>query len=567
MLFFRLTLRGLLETEAKQFLSVAANTAATKTATKATASLGSAIKGIVKTPIGTITAIITALSLVYTIAKKVAEHFGISLKSSANILEELKSESSELESELSSLNNEFDTTSEKIKELEQKGALTFTEKEELDNLKAQNAELERSIALLNLEAETKNAEKNKRFVSTMQKDIDKSSEYTYYNGTVLDQGLYSASITFGAENVGGATEKQYIQQQINAYKNYLSQIADLDKQYAGDLTNDTYNSQREALKKKADDIYKYLFEVNTRLTEYSDGISYVANSTTEEGKAVNEYLDYIRDFQNKLLVLSGKRSEVFNSLTEGAFSDTVSDLKELGKQGKVTANDLQDSKYKDFIDNLIEIDFISDDTVPSLEDVALAFNEITEAVEEANNAVSSDPIEQAFQNWENAQNRTQSGVKFDTLLEALDLAYDTVADKTSDVYEKIGNADYKAAIDLLIPVDAEIDETNLSDVKKYINETLKKYIKVDDDGEYSGLNVGKLLSDSVTAGIMTQDGDNYSVNSDVTLEKWAKKLGISASTIKAILGELEEYGAEFQFFEFDDDFEICLCVLSVRIYA
>lgn len=112
---------------------------------------------------------------------------------------------------------------------------------------------------------------------------------------------------------------------------------------------------------------------------------------------------------------------------------------------------------------------------------------------------------------------------------------------------------------MLIPVDAEIDETDLADVKKYINETLKKYIKVDDDGEYSGLNVGKFLSDSVTAGIMTQDGDNYSVNSDVTLEKWAKKLGLSASTIKAILGELEEYGAEFQFFEFDEDFEFGCC--------
>lgn len=72
--------------------------------------------------------------------------------------------------------------------------------------------------------------------------------------------------------------------------------------------------------------------------------------------------------------------------------------------------------------------------------------------------------------------------------------------------------------------------------------------KVDDDGEYSSLNVGKFLSDSVKAGIMTQDSDNYSVNSDVTLEKWAKKLNLSASTVKAILGELEEYGAEFKFF-------------------
>lgn len=67
-----------------------------------------------------ITTVIGALTIAYNVAKMVDENFGISLKSSANILEDLKSESSELESELSSLNNEFDTTSEKIKELEQK---------------------------------------------------------------------------------------------------------------------------------------------------------------------------------------------------------------------------------------------------------------------------------------------------------------------------------------------------------------------------------------------------------------------------------------------------------------
>lgn len=550
-----LTKRGLLETEAEQFLSIAANTTATKTATKATASLGSAIKGIVKTPIGTITAIITALSLVYTIAKKVDEHFGISLKSSANKLSELKSESLELESELSSLNNELDTTSEKIKELEQKGTLSFTEKEELDNLKAQNAELERSIALLNLEAEAKNAEKNERFVSTMKKDMDKSSEYTYYNGAIIDQGLYSSSIAFGAENVGGATEKQYIQQQIDAYKDYLSQIAQLDEDHANDLTNETYNTQREALKKQADDIYDYLFEVNTRFAEYSDGISYITNPTTQEGRAVNEYLDYIRDFQNKLLVLSGNKSEVFNSLTEGAFSNAVSDLKELGKQGGVTVAELQSDKYEDFIDNLIEIGFISDRSTSSLEDVALAFNRVEEASEGAINAIASDPIEGAFENWENAQGKVQSGVKFDTLLEALDLAYDTVSDKTSDVYEKIGNADYKAAIDLLIPVDAEIDETNLSAVKQRIDSTIKKYLKTDDSGNYTGLDVGKFLNASVAAGIMTKDGDNYSVNKGVTLESWAKELGLTMASVKAIMGELEEYGADFQLFDFDDDFE------------
>lgn len=66
-------------------------------------------------------AITTAITTIYTIWKKVDEHFGISLKESKNKLDEVKSECSELESELSSLNDEFETTQNKIDALEAKG--------------------------------------------------------------------------------------------------------------------------------------------------------------------------------------------------------------------------------------------------------------------------------------------------------------------------------------------------------------------------------------------------------------------------------------------------------------
>lgn len=461
-------------------------------------------------------------------------------------------ESSELESELNSLNSELETTNAKIKELEQKGTLSFTDVEELKNLKLQNAELERSIILATQRQKVLNQQKHTDFQDMMDKYFDSRNS----NGENLVTNIFNA---VGGQGV--LTRSGIFDSRLSEYEKLKADVVQIETELISATDEGTRKSLEKALSNKKSTIQEieaYMVEEASTMQNYIESMSSMYGQDEQTDAYIDRMLDYV-DKWNILSGADGARESAFERLTEITFSDTVSDLKELGKQGKVTANDLQDSKYKDFIDNLIEIGFISDSTVPSLEDVALAFNEITEAVEEANNAVSSDPIEQAFQNWENAQNKTQSGVKFDTLLEALDLAYDTVADKTSDVYEKIGNADYKAAIDLLIPVDAEIDETDLADVKKYINETLKKYIKVDDDGEYSGLNVGKFLSDSVTAGIMTQDGDNYSVNSDVTLEKWAKKLGLSASTIKAILGELEEYGAEFQFFEFDEDFEFGCC--------
>lgn len=268
----------------------------------------------------------------------------------------------------------------KIETLEAQGTLTFVEQEELENLKATNAELERTIALKKILLDNKNAEANADFVKVMDKDLYDSNEYSKLTGgtDVFKLGIlgrYLSSIgSQGQTTYQVASETEYINQQISTYKKYQEQIAELDKEYAENLTDASYISQREKLVKSQSKIWDYLIEKGNDFEEASEGVDYIPNPTTEEGKKTNEWLDYIRDFNNRLLVLKNEGSTVFNSLIDGDFADVVSPLKELGEQGKVTATNLQDSKYEDFINNLIKIGFIADNTTESLEKVALAFN-------------------------------------------------------------------------------------------------------------------------------------------------------------------------------------------------
>lgn len=62
-------------------------------------------------------------------------------------IEKSRSEYDDTTSSIESMNDELESTQEKIDDLQSKGALTFTDKAELENLKDQNEELERNIKL------------------------------------------------------------------------------------------------------------------------------------------------------------------------------------------------------------------------------------------------------------------------------------------------------------------------------------------------------------------------------------------------------------------------------------
>lgn len=384
------------------------------------ATIGGYVGALVKAKVATIAlqlasaAVNVAISAAVTYAiQKISEwvHYEENLRDK---LEEVKSECSDLESELSSLNDEFETTQAKIETLEAQGTLTFVEREELENLKATNAELKRTIALKKILLDNKNSEANADFVKVMDKDLYDSNEYSKLTGgtDVFKLGILGRFFSFigsqGQATYQVASETEYINQQISAYKKYQKQIAKLDEEYAENLTDASYISQREKLVKSQDKIWDYLTEKGNDFSEAAKGIDYIQDPQTDDDKKVNSWLDYIRDFNNQLLVLKNEGSTVFNSLIDGDFADVVSPLKELGEQGNVTAENLQDSKYEDFINNLIKIGFIADNTTESLERVALAFN--GKNIDAGGIADSITKIKQAFSDSVDGDNLAETKI-------------------------------------------------------------------------------------------------------------------------------------------------------------
>ena len=321
-------------------------------------------------------------------------------------LSDLKSEASEIESDLSSMNDELDTTKDRLEELEGKGKLTFTEQNEYENLQKQNAELERSIALLELEQKTKNQEKNKAFVDTMNSDVKDNTEYTSYDDGDIFKGN-SVVYSFSGYVYDPQTEQAYIEQQFEKRKQLL------DEKTAAETIE-----EKDRIQGEIDEIDSYFVEKSQQWQSDADGIDYIPNPSNDDEQAVNEWLDFIEDFRDKMAIASADDNEAktnaFNRIVDNwQFDNTVQDLQDLGQQGKVTADMLDDPKYDDFINKLVEIGVV--DSADDLDDIALAFNNVATAAEEATDSMDTSSAFDTDSFFEQV-NAIQSG--YDKLLSA-----------------------------------------------------------------------------------------------------------------------------------------------------
>ena len=333
-------------------------------------------------------------------------------------LEETKSEYSETVSELKNSNDELDTTAQRMRELENKGKLTFTEREELDRLTKQNDELQRSIDLLELEQKTKNKEKNKTFVETMDTDVNNTQEYTHHHVpfTNISEGTYKSmswsnywrSIgSLGISADYATSEWGYIQEQFNKYEQLnqqLSQVATAE--------------EKNRIQKQLDEIEKYLDEKSSQWETDSEGIDYIQNPTTDDEKKVNAWLDFISDFQDRMAIAMGgnnAKTNAFNRLIDNwLFDDTVQGLQDLGKEGKVTAEMLEGSEYDTFIQKLYELGVI--DSVDNLDAIALAFNNLGTSAQEGSKSLdksttSLEELKKQLDSIQSAYDTVQSAVK------------------------------------------------------------------------------------------------------------------------------------------------------------
>ncbi|MFR7942492.1 MAG: NlpC/P60 family protein [Hominilimicola sp.] len=335
------------------------------------------------TPVGMITILIAA---VYGITKAY-DLFTVSLDEHRQKLDDLKSKYDEFESKLQSIQSELETATQRIVELEAKDNLTFVEREELDKLKETNAELKRQQDLLEQSKKLAQNDVNKEFVATMKKDVDDTGEYTHYhtpflgadNGTWKTWSWSSIWRDLGSMGMGvdySTSERSYIEQQFQQYES-------LKDQYA----NATTQKDKDRIDKQIKEIETYLNDKSQQWLTDSDGIGYITNPQNDDERKVNEYLDYINDFRDRVAIETGGTDAKYNAFTrilnKDEFSDIKSQLESLGDVGELTGEKIKDliPVGSELYNKLVSLGVIAEDDSSWYGNLANTFNKVTEAAD------------------------------------------------------------------------------------------------------------------------------------------------------------------------------------------
>lgn len=139
----------------------------------------------------------------------------------------------------------------------------------------------------------------------------------------------------------------------------------------------------------------------------------------------------------------------------------------------------------------------------------------------------------AYQDWVNAQNATESGDMYDSIINAKKAIAEGLKNG------KIGTEKFNAAVELTIPEDYQ------GDIAKYMKR-LNRYFKQASDGSADASGLNNFLKDSIKAGLMSKDAkDQITIAANKTTKDFADALHLSMEDVQSIWGELQEYGWEF----------------------
>ena len=249
---------------------------------------------------------------------------------------------------------------------------------------------------------------NKEFVATMKKDVDDTGEYTHYhtpflgadNGTWKTWSWSSIWRDLGSMGMGvdySTSERSYIEQQFQQYES-------LKDQYA----NATTQKDKDRIDKQIKEIETYLNDKSQQWLTDSDGIGYITNPQNDDERKVNEYLDYINDFRDRVAIETGGTDAKYNAFTrilnKDEFSDIKSQLESLGDVGELTGEKIKDliPVGSELYNKLVSLGVIAEDDSSWYGNLANTFNKVTEAADTNSIALkelndSLDKIQSAYQ--------------------------------------------------------------------------------------------------------------------------------------------------------------------------
>ena len=329
--------------------------------------------------------------------------------------------------------------------------------------------------------------------------------------------------------------------QVEAAAKFFADMGVLVKDVADSTTSDTL----ETLKKSSADTINAISGIQKAQS---------ALASQEAGKSISPsdfVSDELKDYASALEYVNGVyqlNAEKVNAIVEAKANEqiAINDTNKALAQQKYLENAKQIANYrKDLEDaNASGNKFV--DTIKSNINALLAENASLKADCDQYNLMSAALAEAtgAYQNWLNAKSAGQTGDMFDGALAAIKQMNDVLNNTDSDMFGRIGRADYKTAVDFIVP-DA-VDHEDAAAVNAYM-QSISDMFTFDDNGNQTGLNIANFIQKSLDEGLiaMNKAGTAYEIAGGKTMEDFARGLGLSLPLVRAMFGELEEFGAKF----------------------
>ena len=391
-------------------------------------------------------------------------------------------------------------------------------------------------------------------------DINKTAAQLQYNDYVGKNGVpetieeYETLRDSLIKTAKSSDEFVGSQEQIeNAVVDALADIPELSD------TIEQYNSSLEETEEAVKGIQYVTEALNTlseKSTEATTSISKlneVLNAqTTGQSISVEDYnSDELKDYQSALEYVNGsmqlnadKAREIAKAKVEEqtAINNTNKELREA--QYMENINQIEEYKRQ-----LSEKNNLTDEEIQKIQQQISACEEqnngyLAECDQlDVLNASLKESIS-TYNEWKAAQSASESGDMFDDTLTAIQKIDDTLNNTKYENYGKVGREDYKTSLDLIIP--DSVNAENEKAVQKYLK-SVSDMFTYDNDKNRAGLNIANFCDKAVEQGLMVFDKKKkeYQVAGGKMMEDFAKGLNLSMPMVQAMFGEMEEYGAKF----------------------
>ncbi len=246
---------------------------------------------------------------------------------------------SNIKSEIQNINSELKITDDRINELQLKGNLTLTEKDELTRLQQTNYELERRKELLKKDESDKAATVNKENEKLYKKQIERATELLYFD----EQNYFDFDTMSNLLKI--APEEQY--------KFYTNRLFELKSKNS--LTDDEIS--------EVENLERSLYDFSKKFIDIKDNIVIV----DEKSQQLYDSVEDIIDSTYKALNPDSWNTNQINKLLSSDFSNIKEELLGLSNAGKLDEATL--SKYSDFKSKLDNLGISADKAVSSINEI------------------------------------------------------------------------------------------------------------------------------------------------------------------------------------------------------